>query len=202
VLAVAIGTEDYKNTATLTTVLGFVLAAVGLAVNLLKGGPPESGAQTASAERLDRATEQLAEVVREEQWQSEWRLRRLQDPEPLQVRWRAAETWLSDHQENIGSEPFDLPDWPDHIADAHGRVPSGRLAVLGGPGSGKSVLALRFTLDALARRQPGEPVPVIFSPSNWQADREPLYVWLAGRLITFLPRTAPVMPSPVRARTT
>jgi hypothetical protein len=66
----------------------------------------------------------------------------------------------------------------------------GALAVLGEPGSGKSVLALRFTLDALARRQPGEPVAVIFYPSNWQADREPLYVWLAGRLADEYPALA------------
>ncbi|MFE2433031.1 NACHT domain-containing protein [Streptomyces sp. NPDC059373] len=188
VLAVAIANQDHTTT-TVTTVFGFVLSVTGLAVNLLKSGPPESGTQPASAERLDRAAEQLAEVVRE-QWQSEWRLRRLQDPEPLQVRWGAAEAWLSDHRENIGGEPFDLPGRLDHIVEAHGRVPSGRLAVLGGPGSGKSVLALRFVLDALARRQPGEPVPVIFYPSNWQADREPLYVWLTGRLADEYPALA------------
>jgi hypothetical protein len=125
VLAVAIGQKAYDDTTKLTTVLGFVLSVTGLAVNLLKTGPPVSGMEPASAERLDRAAEQLAEVVRE-QWQSEWRLRRLQDPEPLQVRWGAAEVWLSDHQENIGAEPFDLPDRLDHITDAHGRVPSGR----------------------------------------------------------------------------
>ncbi|MFJ9481459.1 NACHT domain-containing protein [Streptomyces mirabilis] len=189
VLAAATVKHQFTDPAVLTTVLGFVLSVTGLAVTLVKDGPPGSGAESASAERLDRAAEQLAAAVRE-QWQSEWRLRRLQDPEPLQVRWSAAEAWMSDHLENVGGAPLDLPDWLDHIADAHGLVAPRRLAVLGGPGSGKSVLALRFTLDVLARRQPGQPVPVIFSPSNWQADREFLYAWLADRLAEDYPALA------------
>ncbi|MET8454401.1 NACHT domain-containing protein [Streptomyces sp. NPDC005209] len=54
--------------------------------------------------------------------------------------------------------------------------------VLGGPGSGKTVLAVHFILDRLAHRASGDPVPVLFSLSSWQPDRERLRDWMAAQL--------------------
>ncbi|OAR27064.1 hypothetical protein A8W25_01955 [Streptomyces sp. ERV7] len=62
------------------------------------------------------------------------------------------------------------------------RLPSRRLVVLGAPGSGKTVLAVRFALDLLERRDAGDPVPVIFPLATWQPDSTELHAWLAARL--------------------
>jgi Cdc6-like AAA superfamily ATPase len=128
----------------LATVLGFCLSVTGLAVSQLRVGTG-GVAGPSPEERIERLAEQLAAAVKE-QWQAEWRLRRLQDPDPLQVRWASADPWLADHRENIGG-PVDLSDRLEHGAEVFGRVPSKRLVILGRPGSGKTVLALRFTLE-------------------------------------------------------
>ncbi|AZQ32152.1 hypothetical protein EJ357_00550 [Streptomyces cyaneochromogenes] len=52
------------------------------------------------------------------------------------------------------------------------------MVVLGEPGSGKTVMAIRFVLRALERRAPGGPVPVLFSLSGWQPHSETLDDWL------------------------
>ncbi|WP_329359159.1 NACHT domain-containing protein [Streptomyces sp. NBC_01483] len=191
VLAVAVLNRDFTDTTRLTTVLGFLLSVTGLALGLLREGPPRSVSARIPVDVLNQVAEQLAAAAGE-QWQSEWRLRRLQDPNPLRVEWIAAEAWLADHGQNIGGELADLLNGAasDDIVAVHARVPSQRLVVIGEPGSGKSILALRFTLDTLNRRGPGEPVPVIFLPSTWQPDREGLYEWLAAQLAAHYPGLA------------
>ncbi len=62
------------------------------------------------------------------------------------------------------------------------RVPTGRLVVLGEPGSGKSMLLVRLVLDLLAHRRHGDPVPVLVSLASWDPDREDLDLWLEQRL--------------------
>ena len=62
------------------------------------------------------------------------------------------------------------------------RVPTGRLVVLGEPGSGKTVLVLRLVLDLLERRRSGDPVPVLVSASSWNPTVSGVYDWLASQL--------------------
>jgi hypothetical protein len=187
VLVVAARNGDLGDTSSLTAVLGFAVSVAGLAASLLReGSTRESGPRL--DERINRLTEQLASAVKE-QWQAEWRLRQLQDPAPLQVRWALADPWLADHQENIGGSA-DLSDRLGRIAEVFDRVPSKRLVVLGGPGSGKTVLALRFTLDMLERRQPADPIPVVFSLSTWLPDHQSLHDWMAASLATTYPGAA------------
>ncbi|MGW0537759.1 NACHT domain-containing protein [Streptomyces sp. NPDC003032] len=143
-------------------------------------------------EQLDRAADALARAVRE-QWQSEWRLRRLQDPESLPIHWAPAAAWLSDLDDTIGRPPEDDARRPDlfgrlpEIVQLYELVPSRRLVVLGAPGSGKTVFAMCFTLDLLERRGTGDPVPVLFQASTWQPDRQSLREWLADDLIAAYP---------------
>ncbi|MGW6014873.1 NACHT domain-containing protein [Streptomyces sp. NPDC055210] len=177
VLAIAVVNGELGDTTILTTVLGFGIAATGLALNLVRTST-DGGRRPSPAEVLGARVEQLAAAV-EQQWQSEWRLRRLQDPEPIAVHWSSAEPWLADPREpgTDGPEPPD--DRLENIAAALDRVASRRLVVLGEPGSGKTVLAVRFTLDVLASRDAGAPVPVVVSMSDWRPQSESLDTWLA-----------------------
>ncbi|MEU6325217.1 NACHT domain-containing protein [Streptomyces sp. NPDC047009] len=184
VFLVADRNGDLGKTEPLTAVLGFGLSMTGLAMSLLREGTTEDGRRSPQ-ERIDRLTGQLAAVV-QEQWQAEWRLRRLQDPAPLQVGWALADPWLSDHRENIGG-PEDLSARLEQITEAFAQVPSRRLVVLGEPGSGKTVLAVRFTLDLLEHRQPQDAVPVLFPLSNWLPDHQSLQEWMTASLTATYP---------------
>ena len=66
-------------------------------------------------------------------------------------------------------------------------IPSRRLVVIGQPGAGKTVFTLRFTLDLLARREPGDPVPVIFGLHTWDPLEQSLQDWMAARLTADYP---------------
>ena len=169
-----------------------------------EGGPPPSGEQPVPRpaaytpyllhseptpqDELARAAEELAHAVAA-RWQREEEQRQIQDPFPLPVRWRPAAEELTDHWANIcrapaggTAEPLALSGRLDEIVDVYRRVPSGRLAVLGRSGSGKSVLAVRFVLDLLKSRDRAGPVPVIFSVGSWNPAAVPLRDWLADQL--------------------
>ncbi|MFE2183665.1 NACHT domain-containing protein [Streptomyces sp. NPDC059455] len=153
-----------------------------------------------SGPELNAAAERLASAVREQLGREE-RLRRLQDPAPIPVRWDTAPPDLIDHWENVtgvtditgvtGGGPVDLRGRFEEIADVLDRVPSGRLVVLGPAGTGKSVLMVRLALDRLARRAPGERIPVILPLATWRPQAEPdLWEWAAGLLGTRYPSLA------------
>ncbi|GAB3890288.1 hypothetical protein GCM10029964_061560 [Kibdelosporangium lantanae] len=126
--------------------------------------------------------DELAVAVRA-QWRAEERLRRLQDPAPMQTRWTVAGRELQDHEANIGIPHRNDGGRLDDVADLFLRVPSGRLVVVGEPGAGKTVLALRLTLALVERRGAGDPVPVLLSLASWDPRREGLRDWLAARLV-------------------
>ncbi|MFI2077570.1 NACHT domain-containing protein [Streptomyces triculaminicus] len=182
VFTMAMLSEKRHDVATLTSVLGFAVSVIGLAASQTR---EPSNAETAPSGQLDQRSDQLAAAV-SEQWQAEWRLRRLQDPDPLQVSWAVAEPWLSDRCDNADDPPL-LGDRLENIVEVFDRVPSKRLVILGTPGSGKTVLAVGFTLDMLHRRQPGDAVPVIFSLSGWRPDRRSLRDWMAASLAVTYP---------------
>ncbi|MFV8133143.1 NACHT domain-containing protein [Streptomyces syringium] len=151
--------------------------------------PPAVG-QPASAfqELLDGVGEQLAQAVAA-RWQREEEHRQIHDPYPLPVRWRSAPEELTDHWANIhclpaGSVrgPLDLGGRLDEIVGTYRRIPSGRLVVLGRPGSGKTVLAVRFVLDCLKSRARTDAVPVIFSIGSWDPTALTFRDWLTRQL--------------------
>ncbi|MBO3675819.1 NACHT domain-containing NTPase [Streptomyces sp. NEAU-YJ-81] len=138
-----------------------------------------------SGPELNAAADQLASAVREQLGREE-RLRRLQDPAPIPVRWDTARQDLIDHWANVtGGGPVDLGGRFEEIADVLDRVPSGRLVVLGPAGTGKSVLMVRLALDRLERRAPGERIPVILPLASWRPQAQPdLWEWAAELLGT------------------
>ncbi|MFE2541735.1 NACHT domain-containing protein [Actinacidiphila glaucinigra] len=148
---------------------------------------------------LDTVAEQLAVAVKA-QWDDEAAIRRVNDPYPLPVAWRAADEDLAEPWLQLtdlarawpGGPPGDPIQWPMSVAGLAGRdaqigevfvdrVPTRRLVILGEPGAGKSVLLIRLLQDLLERRIDGAPVPVLFSLASWNP-QQPLKAWLAEQL--------------------
>lgn len=142
--------------------------------------------------QLEGACEQLAGEL-EVLWNREMKLRRLQHPAPLPVRWVNAEEF-GDHWTNIRTDdrrdaPLDLSG-SGALHDVYSRIPSGRLLILGQAGAGKSVLALRFALDRLRARGPGGRVPVLLPMASWDPATQDLESWAAERLAADHPALA------------
>ena len=86
----------------------------------------------------------------------------------------------------VPGEVIDLDGALDEAVDVFIKIPSRRLVVIGQPARAR-VFTLRFTLDLLARRQPGDPVPVIFGLHTWNPLEQSLQEWMAARLATDYP---------------
>ena len=113
---------------------------------------------------LVEAAEGLAGAVAH-LWRGESKRLGLDDPRPLATRWTAE----GGEFDRIG--PF-----------FRRNVPTRRLIVLGGPGSGKSVSAIRLVSDVLAERTKGDPVPVLVPVTDWHPGELHAFDWLARRL--------------------
>jgi hypothetical protein len=113
---------------------------------------------------LVEAAEGLAGAVAD-LWRGESRRLGLDDPRPLATRWR------TDGGEVGRIGPFFRRD-----------VPTRRLLVLGRPGSGKSVSAIRLVSDLLDGWTRGDPVPVLVPVTDWHPGERHAFDWLARRL--------------------
>ncbi|RKT55359.1 SEFIR domain-containing protein [Saccharothrix australiensis] len=110
------------------------------------------------------ASERLAGAV-SRLWKGEADRLGLTDPRPLATPWR------------VGGEDV------DRFGEFYRRrVPTGRLLVLGGPGSGKSVSAIRLVSGLLAGWTRGDPVPVLVPVTDWHPGELHAFDWLARRL--------------------
>ncbi|MFG3154999.1 NACHT domain-containing protein [Streptomyces sp. NPDC048219] len=127
-----------------------------------------------SAPYLALAADRLAEVLSfryggDERWDL------IRNPEPVEVTWR----------EGAGGGEAGSPGAVGgSIAAYFHRTSTGRMVVLGGPGSGKSVLVLRLATELLQERQTGGkggPVPVILPLASWDP-REGLFTWIARQI--------------------
>jgi hypothetical protein len=70
------------------------------------------------------------------------------------------------------------------------QIPTGRLVVLGEPGTGKTMLMVRLVLDLLARRTGGGPVPILAPMATWNPVDEDLRTWLSAQLMLNYPALA------------
>lgn len=139
---------------------------------------------------LEQAKAVLAGDVAE-QWKREERVRLLADPDPIPVLWRSpADNALMDHDSNIDGTTLSLPwtarsDNVGALADRFRRTRRRRLVLLGGPGTGKTTLAVQLVLHLLdlRREHPDDPVPVLLPVADWDVTKFPhLHDWLATRL--------------------
>jgi hypothetical protein len=196
------GLTTSANTAQLTALLiAAGTAAVVMARWAWRAARSARAAAVPTSAALDRAKDRLAGAVAE-QWKREAALRSLADPDPIPVRWRAPAA-LMDHAAHIettaraerglwrmasSADIAELVDW-------FRRTRRHRLVILGGPGTGKTTLAMQVLIYLLATRDqhPDEPVPVMLSVADWDIERFPrLHDWLADRL----PRHYPGLRSP------
>jgi NACHT domain len=170
-------------------------------------GPRRSGGPV-SGLGMGQIADQLAVAVGT-QWTAEAAVRRLNDPYPLPVSWNAADASLTDSWDSMvklaasgagslassspeawATGPYEMAGEGGELVDVLARVPTGRLVVLGEPGSGKTMLMVRLVLDLLGRRATGGPVPFLASVASWDPTAQDLRKWLAVQLLTDHPALA------------
>ncbi|WP_405535209.1 NACHT domain-containing protein [Streptomyces sp. NBC_00075] len=76
----------------------------------------------------------------------------------------------------------------DDVLGMYRRTPAGRLVILGEPGSGKSVLALRLARELIDNHTAGAPVPVVFALHTWNEPTTGWRQWLADTLAERYPQ--------------
>ena len=166
-----------------SAVLGVAALLTPIGSRLLGGvrGPPP-------VSRIDipQARDDLAAALAM-QWADEERLRRINDPRPLPVRWDAGPAEAL--AQGAPALPDGLAGQFDDIAQLFGRLPSRRLVILGDAGAGKSVLVIKLARELLADHDATTLVPVIVPASAWDPGID-LPNWIAGQLRRSLPGLA------------
>jgi hypothetical protein len=142
------------------------------------------------------------------QWRAAANERRLVRPAPLPIRWRRATVPVAGPVSATGYPRFDpLPGLTavsgnelcagDHDAlhGIYGGLPSGRLLLIGEPGSGKTAAAILLLLAALRYWEQATPdarvripVPVLFTLHGWDpGSGQPVTNWMASKLAETYP---------------
>jgi hypothetical protein len=201
VLVWAVWRSPHRND--LSAFGGFAVAVIvpvaSLVVYLARVRQPS---ETGWGQPLIELADFLAVAVTE-QWTRAALERRLVQPEPIPVQWgRSSRPLAGPVSAAVESRQFPpLPGLPaavpgqfegGRLQDLHavyGSLGSGRLVIIGEPGSGKSGTAVLLVLAALEHREqvPSQerqlvPVPVMFTLHGWDPRTQRVGDWLAARL--------------------
>ena len=174
-----------------------VVAVVALVVGLIPVLPSRK-IDDGSGSGLDRLADRLAGAVYQ-QWKQAAAERGLLHPDPIEVRWSKVLSVAGSAAAATDSRRFQPIPGLDAIGqeqlregglgDLHavyGGLGSGRLVIVGSPGSGKSGAAVLLVLAALDHRRTATetdrvPVPVLFTFAGWDSS-VPLRDWLVSQL--------------------
>ncbi|MGV9374216.1 NACHT domain-containing protein [Nonomuraea sp. NPDC003707] len=172
--------KNVQLAVTIVAVVGFLLSAAK--VLFAVGQKAVKRALPLATGDIERVKDILARQVGA-QWKHEAALRSLGDPHPIPVPWRLTEhDELMDHPRLIAGgvlafsgQGADIA----HLTSGFRALRCRRLVILGGPGSGKTTLAVQLLRELIRTRQPDEPVPVFLSAARWDTETYPrLHDWL------------------------
>ncbi|MFE1828301.1 NACHT domain-containing protein [Streptomyces yangpuensis] len=128
----------------------------------------------------DRTARELHRIVLS-RLQDEIARLRLEHPGRIPVRWSPTGRPVRSPDGALGVEGMALTGLVDEVPEFLRSLPRRQLVVLGGPGAGKSVLALLLARDLVRTRRPEDPVPVLLSLSSWRPALG-LREWMARRI--------------------
>ncbi|GIE95568.1 hypothetical protein [Paractinoplanes rishiriensis] len=162
-------------------VLALPVGALGTTLVILDRAWPRRSA----GQDVEQALAELRVRI-DRQWSHEAVLRAVSHPAPISVRWSSTGRPAAGRPVVMGG----AADWRElplegdvaEIVDAFRGLPHRQLMVLGGPGGGKTVLAMLLTLGLLRRAAEGEPTPVLLAINEWDPG-EHLDDFVARRIV-------------------